>query len=112
MQLHFVLCSMLSHNKIEENSKMKLPPNIRKMGKKNIASLVVEMRKDYIRVRKNARNDIEYAFAACISACELILLSSKEPSEKAIMASGTQAPLWFEYTCLSLPHLRAFFSNT
>lgn len=82
MHLHFILCSMLQKNAIKGDSKIELPADTGKNSKKNIASLVVEMRKEYIRVRKTARNDIEYAFAACISACELILLSPGEPSEK------------------------------
>jgi hypothetical protein len=76
IRLHVAMCSLLMKNEIRLKRG-------EKKHESNLASMVVEMRKEYMTKQKTLRRDIEYALLTSILACETILRLSQSPSEQA-----------------------------
>ncbi|HVI40544.1 MAG TPA: zinc dependent phospholipase C family protein [Anaerovoracaceae bacterium] len=76
IRLHLALCSLLLKQKIN------LTPG-RENPDKNIASMVMEMRKEYMTEHKTLQRDIEYAFTTALWACEAISRLSSDTAESA-----------------------------
>ena len=80
LRLHLALRSMLYQKQV------KIKPS-RKNPRKNIGSIVMEMRKEYGTKRITLKRDIEYAFLASIWACESIFYLLDHASESAAMTN-------------------------
>ncbi|HWQ79000.1 MAG TPA: zinc dependent phospholipase C family protein [Anaerovoracaceae bacterium] len=66
LRLHLAFCSMRAKNKICFRLIRRIPKG------KSIASIVMELRKEYMTKQKTFQRDIEYALMASFLACELI----------------------------------------
>jgi hypothetical protein len=81
IQLHLAFCFMLMNHKVNISFGRKIPG-------KNIASMVIEMRKEYKTKQKTLQRDIEYAILTSLWACELILHFSRDAAEPAAAVSS------------------------
>lgn len=65
IRLHLTFCSMLAGNQL------KIKSNRSTQGK-NIAAMVLELRKDYVTKKNTPERDLNYAIQASLRACEMI----------------------------------------
>lgn len=91
VRLHLAYCSM----RMNKNTGFTKSKRIRSGG---IASMIIEMRKEYMTKQKSFQRDIIYALDAAQRACELI---------NDLRASYTPCRVSSEYTCSLLPRPRA-----
>lgn len=78
LRLHLVFCSMMKDN-------LRLLSGRKNPGR-SVASMVMEMRKEYITKEKTFQRDIEYALLTSLWACELIFHFSNSPAGAAAAA--------------------------
>ena len=76
IRLHIALCHMFLRQEIRLKRG-------EKKHERNLASMLIEMRKEYMTKQKTLRRDIEYALLASMLACETINRLSQSSSEPA-----------------------------
>ena len=74
LRLHLTYCSLLIRQKIKIAPFSRYPD-------KSVASMVMEMRKEYTAGRETLQNDIEYALLTSFWACKLISRLSQSAAE-------------------------------
>jgi hypothetical protein len=84
IRLHWVLCSTGIKNKLDTASGRKNPG-------RSIASMIMEMRKEYMSRQKTFQSDIEYALLTSLWACELISHFSTGSPEPALHSKPAAA---------------------
>ncbi len=73
LRLHYELYKIYFRHNLKITSTRKEP-------RKNISSIILEMRKEYLLEPESYKRDIDYAFHTAIWTCESILFYRKDPS--------------------------------
>jgi hypothetical protein len=81
IRLHLAFCSM----RFRKQKSFRI---VRRIPGKSVASMVMEMRKEYVTQQKTYQRDIDYALMASLLACELISRFAKKAAEKSAAAQS------------------------